>query len=231
MCYAQKSSPSLADLLQLAESAEDVGGRTGKLGALTWHLLQEAAAQMRGPVPEWNRRANRGHPSAVVGAVFSPDGRHLASVDLGRVGTLRVWDVATGELVLEIPGLRGARYLAGLAFAPEGRRLAGVCEDQTVRVWDFPSGTLLFSLKGHSGPVHTVVFSPDGKRLATGGPDGVIKLWEATGGKEVFSLQGPLGNLFRLAFREDGTRLLAGGGDGTLIAWEANPLPEGGSST
>jgi len=94
---------------------------------------------------------------------FSPDGRGLASA--GEDQTVRVWDAASGQVLLTLRGHRGK--VQAVAFSPDGRRLASAGGDQTVRVWDAASGQELLSLKGQTNGVSGVAFSPDGRRLAS----------------------------------------------------------------
>ncbi len=69
-----------------------------------------------------------GNPTTLA---FSPDGRLLAQSDGNKA---RLWDLYTGKEAGAFDGHRGA--LAGLAFAPEGRRLATASTDTTVLIWD-----------------------------------------------------------------------------------------------
>jgi WD40 repeat protein len=144
---------------------------------------------------------------------FSPDGL-LASG--GGDGMIRLWDARSGEEVRTIPG--EAELIAGLAFSPDGRRLAGACNDFKVRVWDANSGRLLLTIPQ---AYHAVAFSPDGRRLATGGKDFTVAVWDASTGAQERTIKGhPKGAVSRLAFGPDGQRLVSGGYDGSVRLWD-----------
>ncbi|MEU6411502.1 caspase family protein [Microbispora sp. NPDC046933] len=111
--------------------------------------------------------------SGVNAVVFSPDGTLLATV--AKYTTVRVWDVATGEVVAVLNGHTG--HVNAVAFSPDGARLATAGDDTTVRVWDVATGEVVAVFTGHTGPVKAVAFSPDGARLATAGEDTTIRVW------------------------------------------------------
>jgi WD40 repeat protein len=125
----------------------------------------EAALQLRrcadgepvgGPLAEPSR------VSALVGPVFSPDGRLL---------------VAFGAS-------------SGAAFSPDGRLLAAVLANKGVGLWDATTGALLRELPAHPVAVWQVIFSPDGAALLTRcrNPDGQgeeYRLWETATGKPI----------------------------------------------
>ena len=65
----------------------------------------------------------------------------------------------------------------GLAFSPDGTRLATGCSENTIRMWDIASGQDVCELRGHQAYVHAVAFSHDGTRLASASGDLTVRIW------------------------------------------------------
>jgi WD40 repeat protein len=93
-----------------------------------------------------------------------------------------VWGLCRGELL----SLKGHISLVrGVAYSPDGSRLAPASFDGRVKVWDTHQGIELFPLKGHTGLVYSVCFSPDGKRIASASADQTVKVWDASKGQQL----------------------------------------------
>ncbi len=70
------------------------------------------------------------------------------------------------------------RWVRGVAFSPDGSRLASASDDHTVRLWDPATGQPTATLEGHTDGVRGVAFSPDGSRLASASADHTVRLWD-----------------------------------------------------
>ena len=86
--------------------------------------LQLASAGMDSKVQLWDSVSGRtvvtiqGHVNSVWNIAFSPSGNRIASASNRSV---KVWDLVTGEEVLDLSEPGG---IGSLAFSPDGRRLA-----------------------------------------------------------------------------------------------------------
>ena len=84
---------------------------------------------------------------------------------------------ANGEPVV----LRGhTEEVWGVAWAPDGKRLATASWDFTVKLWDPATGQEALTLRATEAPCWGVAWAPDGRRLAGGSADGKVHVWDAT---------------------------------------------------
>lgn len=136
-----------------------------------------------------------------------------------RSGEVRVWGEAGKTLHRVWQAHRSD--MTALAFSPDGRTLASVSFDTTIKLWNVEHGTLLWAAE-QTGAINAVAFAPDGQLLASGGNDGRIHVWDAQRGTEVqtFADQGAM--ISSLAWSSDGRFLASGCADGSIWLW--NPL-------
>jgi WD40 repeat protein len=116
-------------------------------------------------------------PGLLRAVALAPDGLALATA---FDGTAQVWNVARArERVLASPA-----SVKNFAFAPDGRTLAIVCEDNTVLIWDVKSDEIRAGPFKNQKLVGEIALSADG-RIATPAPfDGTVRIWDMAAGSE-----------------------------------------------
>jgi WD40 repeat protein len=107
--------------------------------------------------------------------------------------------------------------IRGVCWNPDGKRLASVSTDGTMRVWDADTGQAVQVL-GPEGGGFTVTWSPDGKRLANAPGDTTVRVWDAETGKEVLQLKHMAG-ILGLSWGRGG-RLAGASPDGMVRVWK-----------
>ena len=133
---------------------------------------------------------------------------------------LPIWDVRSGREVARV-GVNGASF--GLAFSPDGSRIATTGGAGTADVWNADTGRHLVSLLGHTGNVWYVAYSADGQRIGTAGSDGTVRIWDANEGRQLMVLHGHAGDVYGVHFSPSGRLLQTYGADGTGRLWDISP--------
>ena len=111
---------------------------------------------------------------------FSPDsGLYLGG---GDTGTVRIWEVATGNQLLELP-------VTVAWFSPDGKKLLGHKGDKIISVFDLNTGQEERNWEA-SDAFGSVAFSPDGKKVVTGHQDKAVRIWDFEKGTEIRKLEG-----------------------------------------
>ena len=141
-------------------------------------------------------------PSPELDVAYRPDGSRLATA--GADGLAKVWDAATGELLLTFA--EHTDSLHSLAYSPDGRYIATTSDenDASVKVWNAQTGQVVYSLQGHPVRVWGLAFSPDSRYLVTGGARGVIKLWDMATGEEIYTVFDEADHIGSVRFSPDG---------------------------
>jgi WD40 repeat protein len=154
-------------------------------------------------------------------AVFSPDGRSVATATFANDNPVDLWDAITGHHLRTLPYDEGdANASHAVAFSPDGRFVAG-SSYTFVRVWRLADDSYV---QIRIGVVNSLAFSPDGNVLASGASDGRLGLWDPRTGRELVSVSPNLGEVTGVAFSPDGTTIASSSSDGTVRLWDGRTL-------
>ncbi len=111
--------------------------------------------------------------------MWSPDGNLVAAGSWE--GFVYVWEVATGQLVLnplpasESVGTARDSTVESVAFTPDSRTLMSITEDGTLRYWDVATGQVLVDTT-IGEPVTAASFTSAGDLAASGSSEGTFPL-------------------------------------------------------
>jgi len=119
--------------------------------------------------------------------------------------------------------LRGhSEIIYGIAFSPDGKKIASASFDNTIKLWQSDTGKNIATLEGHSSWVSSVCFSPDGKKIASASEDKTIKLWDSVSSKNIATLKGHSDSVWSVAFSPDGKKIVSASQDGIIKLWQSN---------
>ncbi|HKU75804.1 MAG TPA: caspase family protein [Pyrinomonadaceae bacterium] len=118
---------------------------------------------------------------------ISPDGKFIA-----RSGwrSLQILDAERAEPIRILPWPTEDAP-AGIAFSPDGKRLASVSPKSGGKIWSTSEGSLIKTFGAETDGLLSVTYSPDGQQLAAGGAGNVVQLIDAGSGATLKKLSVP----------------------------------------
>jgi WD40 repeat protein/serine/threonine protein kinase len=152
---------------------------------------------------------------------IDPTGRFTAFSDFQGVRKVKLLDWKDRTTVAEFPS---SDRVMSLDISPDRQLLAGICEDQTIRVWDLTRTGIVTTfhtsqLDGwHKG---IVSFAPSGDLIAFGQTDGKVLIVESKTFRERTNFVASNEGITAMAFAQDGSTLATGSGfaNTTIKLW------------
>jgi WD40 repeat protein/tetratricopeptide (TPR) repeat protein len=205
-----------------------------------WHAMPN---EWRGEPPfvelgdrlwrQWSNRASagvlEGHTGAVLSLAIDANGRYLASA--GVDGTVRVWELDSGELVQTFRDHQD--IVLAVAFSPDGTELASAAHDRQIRRRRIADWSTLPTLTGHSAAVRCLDYHPTKSQLVSGGDDRKLVVWDLLTGRAITELSGHTDMVLAVRFDVAGNELVSTGNDRSIRHWQlaANPALQATGST
>ncbi|CCO34143.1 Vegetative incompatibility protein HET-E-1 [Rhizoctonia solani AG-1 IB] len=142
---------------------------------------------------------------------YSPSGARAVSGS--DDGSVHVWDVRTGALVLgPLPG--HDQSVESVDYSPSDQYVISGSGDGTLRIWDASTGKDIHGpIQAHSKGVRCVRFSPDSSVAVSGSDDGTVRIWNVTTGQHVMQLLQGDHEILSVGFSPDGHNVVCGSGE------------------
>ena len=146
----------------------------------------------------------------------SPDGRFVAT-------SQGVYETTEGRQIVDtnddlIPN--GSSSIYGVAFSPDGQRLAFVTAHGRILLWDVEKRQVLSNLQINDRQFISVSFSPDSKWLVTGEDEGAVRLWQAEPLSQMAVIGQHAARIKSVAFSPGGSQVASASDDQTIALWD-----------
>lgn len=165
----------------------------------------------------------QGNTEPVKSVAFHPKGELIASAssDGNGNGSVRLWNVATGEQQRTIDGVNV------VAFSPGGKLIAVGSDDGMIRLRRVDNDELWSTLQGHKGMITALMFTPGSGAVVASGSmrDFGVFLWKSDAdtlvetNKLITTLPEHTSAVWSVAFRPDGHMLASASFDGSVRLW------------
>jgi F-box and WD-40 domain protein CDC4 len=142
---------------------------------------------------------------------------------------VRVWNLATGSVVLLQPGqgsdipysypqftLRGHTSTVRCLKMSDAHTAISGSRDTTLRIWDLKKGLCKHVLIGHQASVRCLEIHGD--IVVSGSYDTTAKIWSISEGKCLRTLTGHFSQIYAIAF--DGKKIATGSLDTSVRIWD-----------
>jgi len=152
---------------------------------------------------------------------FSPDNSLLAAANSSG-GFVSLWNPITQQPLTPLRAFDDSVLVA--RFSNDGKLLAAVGVDSTIRVFNVSDWSLRHTLRGHTGRVNDVAFAYGANRLASVSYDGTLRIWDAETGEQIAVNNQMPDHFYYVAISRDNRYIGVGGSSGVFLFSASNSL-------
>ncbi|TDH67372.1 hypothetical protein CCR75_007930 [Bremia lactucae] len=173
------------------------------------------------PKPQWHapwklKRVIAGHLGWVRSISVDPTNDWFVTGSADR--TIKVWDLASGQLKLTLTGHINA--IRGLEVSSRHPYLFSAGEDKKVLCWDLECNKVIRSYHGHLSGVFSLKVHPTLDILVTGGRDAVARVWDMRTKNQIHVLSGHQSTVWTIETQATDPQIITGSSDSTIKLWD-----------
>jgi WD40 repeat protein len=155
-----------------------------------------------------------GHAGLCYDAVFTPDSRHVITVNGDH--SARMWTLPAPLAAVDFVG--HGDEVNSAQFALDGQRVVTGSDDSTAMIWEASTGRRLRTLRRNDQAVNGAAFSFDGSKIVAASQDGCATVYDASSGRTIETFaHGAAVNW--ATFDGSGRYLATAGEDGRTLLW------------
>jgi monoterpene epsilon-lactone hydrolase len=188
-------------------------------GRLLW-IVKQIALAPRPASAGWPARLRVGSASQPLGNAGSALPRLLEKAMQWHESA---WLCPMNACLIAPNGPKEGRQTSpGLAVVVSAnyQRALAVVDGRTIQVWDVTRGSIIASLRGHTGMIFSLAISAKGRVAVSAGEDSTVRVWDLESGSEQFVLNGHVGRVWSVALTPNGKTAVSVGEDGILRVWD-----------
>lgn len=171
--------------------------------------------------PEWHApwklmRVIAGHGGWVRCASVDVSNEWFVTGSADR--TLKVWDLASGQLKLTLPG--HVASVRAVVVSPRHPYLFSASEDKEIKCWDLEYNRVIRNYHGHLSAVYSLSLHPTMDILVSGGRDSSVRVWDMRTKKQIHLMAGHTDTVHVVETQDAEPQVISGSADSHVRLWD-----------